>query len=241
MTDEYLVPHDSWASEYDALFDASFGNVLQHLTDLTVETIRSLKPTPAAVLDVGAGTGRLSIPLTELGYSVTAVDPSRAMLDQLIQRLPGKVSTHVSPIEKFAIDEQFDVAVCVFTVSSYWLTEQQFLASLQVIYDHLIPDGFLIIDRTNEAAFVDTIIETDFVRREARVTALEDSLYQFTEDSEVIDHLGAHAVTDAFEIRYWTEEEMLQAAHAVGFSIVEDLSDRFVGSGASFYRLTKNS
>ena len=233
------IPHDSWAAEYDALFDASFGTFLQHFTDLTVETISSLHPAPAAVLDVGAGTGRLSIPLAESGYSVTAVDPSRAMLDQLTHRSPGEVKTHVSAIETFAIDEQFDLAVCVFTVSSYWLTEAQLLASLQVIHDHLVPGGSLIIDRTDEAAFVDTVVETDFVRREARVTPLGDSLFQFTENSEVIDDLGPRSVTDTFEIRYWTEEEMLEAVHAVGFVEVEDLSKRFAGSGASFYCMTR--
>jgi len=241
MAGKNMVPHDSWASEYDILFNESFGMFLQQLTDLTVETITSLKPAPADVLDVGAGTGRLSIPLAKSGYSVTAVDPSEAMLDQLTQRLPGKVSTHVSLIENFAINQQFHIAVCVFTVSSYWLSEQQLQASLQAIYDHLVPGGSLIIDRTNEAAFSDTVVETEFVRREARVTPLGDSRYQFTEDSEVTDHLGSRSVTDTFEIRYWTEEEMLTASDAVGFSKIEDLSDRFIGSGASFYRFIKTA
>ena len=40
---------------------------------------------------------------------------------------------------------------------------------------------------------------------------------------------------------YWTEKEMLTAADAVGFSTVEDLSDRFIGSGASFYRFIKTA
>ena len=239
MSERHTIPHDSWASEYDILFNESFGMFLQQLTELTVETITSLKPTPANVLDVGAGTGRLSIPLAEIGYSVTAVDPSEGMLGQLVQRLPGKVSTFVSPIENFVINQQFHIAVCVFTVPSYWLSERQLQASLQVIYDHLVPGGSLIIDRTNEAAFADTVVETEFVRREARVMPLGDSRYQFTEDSEVTDHLGSRMVTDAFEIRYWTEKEMLTAADAVGFSTVEDLSDRFVGSGASFYRFIK--
>ncbi len=97
------VPHDSWASDYDALFDASFGLFLEHFTDLTIETINSIVPAPAAVLDVGAGTGRLSIPLADAGYAVTAVDPSSAMLEQLASRLSGRVLTTAAfPIENFS-------------------------------------------------------------------------------------------------------------------------------------------
>lgn len=234
------VPHDSWASDYDALFDASFGLFLEHFTDLTIETINSIVPAPAIVLDVGAGTGRLSIPLVDAGYAVTAVDPSSAMLEQLASRLSGRVvRTVASLIEKFSSSDRFDIAVCVFTVSSYWLTEQQLRSSLRAIYDHLVPGGSLIIDRTSEAAFADTVVETDFVRRDARVTSLGANMYRFTENSEVIDHDGTRTVSDSFEIRYWTEEQLLSVADAVGFSQVEDLSDRFVGSGASFYRLIK--
>jgi len=236
------VPHDSWASDYDALFDASFGLFLEHFTDLTIETINSIVAAPAAVLDVGAGTGRLSIPLADAGYTVTAVDPSSAMLEQLVSRLSERVvRTVASPIENFSSSDRFDIAVCVFTVSSYWLTEQQLRSSLRAIYDHLVPGGSLIIDRTSEAAFADTVVETDFVRRQALVSPLGGNMYRFTENSEVIDHEGTRTVRDSFEIRFWTEEEMLQAAHAVGFSKAEDLSDRLAGSGTSFYRLTKNS
>lgn len=234
------VPHDSWASDYDALFDASFGLFLEHFTDLTVVTVKSIVPAPAAVLDVGAGTGRLSIPLADAGYSVTAVDPSSAMLEQLASRLSGRVvRTVASPIENFSSSDRFDIAVCVFTVSSYWLTEQQLRSSLSAIYDHLVPGGSLVIDRTSEAAFADTVVETDFVRREARVTPLGANMYRFTENSEVIDHNVTRTVSDSFEIRYWTEEQLLSVADTVGFSQVENLSDQFVGSGASFYRLIK--
>ena len=236
------VPHDSWASDYDALFDASFGLFLEHFTDLTIEMINSIVPAPAAVLDVGAGTGRLSIPLADAGYAVTAVDPSSAMLEQLASRLSGRVLTTAAfPIENFSSSDRFDIAVCVFTVSSYWLTEQQLRSSLRAIYDHLVPGGSLIIDRTSEAAFADTVVETDFVRRDARVTPLGANMYRFTENSEVIDHDGTRTVCDSFEIRYWTEEQLLSVADAVGFLQAEDLSDRFVGSGASFYRLVKTS
>jgi SAM-dependent methyltransferase len=42
----------------------------------------SLPPAPARVLDVGAGTGAMTILAAELGHRVTALDLSPAMLDQ---------------------------------------------------------------------------------------------------------------------------------------------------------------
>ncbi len=58
--------------------------------------IRHLPPPPARVLDVGAGTGSLSLPLARLGYQVTALDISPMMLERL--RLK-------------AADENFDIEI----------------------------------------------------------------------------------------------------------------------------------
>jgi len=48
-----------------------------------------------AVLELGAGTGRLAIPLADHGLTVTAVDASAAMLVRLRDRDPGNAVTTV--------------------------------------------------------------------------------------------------------------------------------------------------
>lgn len=50
--------------------------------DLTWRYLDAHLPSGGAVLDVGAGTGRYSIPLCQRGYRVTAVDLAAALVDQ---------------------------------------------------------------------------------------------------------------------------------------------------------------
>jgi SAM-dependent methyltransferase len=48
-----------------------------------------LGPEPCRVLDLGAGTGKLTRMVVEAGHDVVAVDPSREMLAPLMAALPG--------------------------------------------------------------------------------------------------------------------------------------------------------
>ena len=76
-------PHDSWAEVYDEAYTQSFGALYDMLTTKTLEVIRENTESGKDVLDIGAGTGRISLPLVRGGYSVCAVDPSTKMLNVL--------------------------------------------------------------------------------------------------------------------------------------------------------------
>ena len=76
-------PHDSWAEVYDEAYEQSFGTLYTMLTDMTLDIIANNTKLGTKILDIGAGTGRLSIPLLQHGYSVCAVDASSKMLNVL--------------------------------------------------------------------------------------------------------------------------------------------------------------
>ncbi|MBF4163246.1 class I SAM-dependent methyltransferase [Nocardioides acrostichi] len=66
---------------------------------------------PSSVLELGAGTGKLTRPLVELGHDVHACDPDEQMLAMLRSELPGVRSSLSSAEEIPAGDRSADVVV----------------------------------------------------------------------------------------------------------------------------------
>lgn len=71
---------------------------------------------PLDVLDLGAGTGKLTRALVQAGHRVTAVDPSEGMLAVLTRALP-QVRVVVAPAERLPLDDQ---SLDVVTVAQAW-------------------------------------------------------------------------------------------------------------------------
>lgn len=71
---------DAWAGEYDRYRPGYPAELFE-----TIQSRLGLPPRPL-VVDLGAGTGRASLAMAELGWRVTAVEPGKPMLDQLRAR-----------------------------------------------------------------------------------------------------------------------------------------------------------
>jgi ubiquinone/menaquinone biosynthesis C-methylase UbiE len=238
------VPHDSWANSYDQLFEASFGSHLVNLTDSTMEIVLELSEPTESILDIGAGTGRMSLPLIESNFYVAALDPSAGMLSQLATKLPNHPNLELihSPVAKLEMRESYNGALClcIFTVSSYWLDEPTLANSLRSIYNALLPNGWLIIDRTLKSSFSDTIFQNERIQRQAMIEDLGGDIFRFTEQSTISSSNNIKQINDSFLIRYWEEDLFMDHVVATGFNLEQDLSQAFASSGASFYLLRKD-
>ena len=83
---------DDWAMLAEPFAKGAYATVKGKVRTFVVheQLRRHLPPPPAAVLDVGGGAGHQSVPLARVGYEVTILDPSPAMLDQARERLAGE-------------------------------------------------------------------------------------------------------------------------------------------------------
>lgn len=235
-------PHASWAEVYDLAYEQSFGCFYTNLTYKTLEVITEVITTDKKIIDFGAGTGRLSIPLAEKGFEVTSVEPCLAMLEQLEQKKQPtmKLKTVCSTMQDYKGQEQFDFAMCVFTVLIYLLDEQSLKKALIVAYDALKPNGLLFLDIPSVNLFNSYSRITEQFERNVLILKQENNLYLYLEDF-ILNHSNNEKTRyqDEFFIKHWEADLVDKLLVEIGFLHEADLTEYFIGSGSHYWLMRK--
>ncbi|MBI2444049.1 MAG: class I SAM-dependent methyltransferase [Candidatus Magasanikbacteria bacterium] len=102
------------------------------------------------VLDIGAGTGRISLPLARLGARVTAADISEEMLKILVKKCQAAnrfVATEVTDAETLPFEsEVFDIVVATFLLVHL----KNPAGFFDEVYRVLKPEGILVVTNINQ-------------------------------------------------------------------------------------------
>ena len=107
----------------------------------------------AKVLELGAGSGRVTIPLARDGHDVVAVDQMKPMLAKLRARvasLPAAASKRIKVVEgdlrDFSVEGKFPLVIAAFNVLEHLYTRGEFAACLARVAEHLAPGGAFAFD-----------------------------------------------------------------------------------------------
>jgi SAM-dependent methyltransferase len=143
------VFNSHYAGQYDRLY---VEKNYQSECDLIDEAVlRHASATPKTLLDVGCGTGGHAIELASRGYSVTGVDLSQAMLDQAIDKTKAIDSTLrptflCGDARDFETGQVHDLAIMMFAVVGYLISNDDVLAGLRNIRRQLKPGALFLCD-----------------------------------------------------------------------------------------------
>lgn len=219
----------TYAEYYDLFYqDKNYKQEVAYVTSLVDQHARiPIKD----VLDLGCGTGRHDVFLTNAGYAVTGVDLSPEMIalaqvrdsEQRRVYLKGDVRTA-------SLDQQFDAVFSLFHVASYLTSEVDLESFMRVAYGHLKPGGIFIFDFWNAPAVVKDPpvvrkrkIETEqqlIVRESIPEIEAENNTIDVCFNLTVRDKASGqeHTFKEIHPMRYWFEKELQSMAIQQSFS-----------------------
>ncbi len=131
------------AARYDDPSDRMFApSAIRPVVDVLAELAGE-----GAALELGIGTGRIALPLSERGVRVHGIDLSEAMVARLRAK-PGGESIGVT-IGDFAatrVDGTFTVAYLVYNTINNLTSQDAQVACFQNVAAHLAPGGCFVIE-----------------------------------------------------------------------------------------------
>ena len=188
---------NNYARYYDLLYqDKDYVGETQFIQQL-VKTYALLAE---KILDLGCGTGIHATLLAKQGYQVQGVDISQEMLQKASDRLshlpPDLVSrlkfTH-GDIRTVRLNQTFDVVLSLFHVVSYQTINEDLLATIATVKEHLKPGGIFIFD-----VWYGPAVLSD--RPTVRVKRLEDEQILVTRIAEPVMHPNENWVDVNYQV-----------------------------------------
>lgn len=140
------MSYQHFALLYDELMmDAPYENWLQFI----MKNITKYGNGGKRLLDLGCGTGTLSIPLSVQGYNVTGIDLSEEML-AIAQAKSTDAGVQIAYFQQDMRElegfEPFDIIGVFCDSLNYLRTEQDVELTFKNIFDHLLPGGLFLFD-----------------------------------------------------------------------------------------------
>lgn len=198
-------------------------------TQAAVEALATLAK-DGPVLELGIGTGRIAVPLSEKGLMVHGIDASTSMIEEL-RKKPGGNAIPVTSgdFAEVPAKEKFSLIYVVFNTFFSLLTQEDQVRCFANVAKHLLPDGVFVIEAfvpdpprvTGNQNVVASKVEVDEVRLD--VTRY-DPLQQLLKAQHVVIANGT-IQTYPIQLRYAWPSELDLMAQLAGLQLKERWSN----------------
>lgn len=135
---------------------------------------------PNQILELGCGTGNISIPLAKKGYKVMGLDLSEDMLAVASQKAKEQnieISFVQESMVEFSLHTKADVILAICDSLNYITDEQDLLEVFHRAYQHLEEEGFFIFDLNTLYKFSEVLAEHVFVEHLEGITYIWENYF----------------------------------------------------------------
>lgn len=231
---------DFFAIYYDLLYSH---RDIKAETDFLEEMFRECSLVEVRrVLDVGCGTGLHSVELGRRGYEVVGVDVSPEMVE--IARSKAKGMVNVSFVQadatKLNFNGEFDAAIAMYGVVSYFISDDELLGFFRSVRRALKPGSVFIFDTWNLVGVHAKRVyyETPFAsfRKTGSMLAVKEEQWRVSFVDQVADAVISWSVIDLsrgtvdvfshkLKLRLFTLRELVHVLRETGFELCRVYED----------------
>ncbi len=192
--------------------------------------------TPELVLDLGCGTGKMTLELARRGYDMTGVDYSPEMLGIAKEEAEGEgfdVLWLCQDIREFELYGTVDITVCCLDTLNHLTRKSDIDKCLCLVHNYLIPDGLFIFDINGKYKFENIYSDRTYAMEERGAVCIWQNDYNpksrlcdfyITLFEEGSDRRYTRYDETQRE-RMYTVKEMRSALVKAGFEVVGAYSD----------------
>lgn len=197
---------------------------------------KSLASPGQSILEIACGTGRLTIPLAESGFSLTGLDLSQSMLDEALVKAK-KAGVNIKWIQadcsNFSLDQKFPLVFMGCNSLQHLHRNDQVTDFLKAAKNHLQPGGLFSCDifKPDLGILTRDPATKHHVLKYKNADGIEVSLDETNSYDEVsqINRItwyhsapdGRLLKSDSLEMRQFFPQELEQLFSASGFRITE--------------------
>ncbi|MGO4273963.1 class I SAM-dependent methyltransferase [Paenibacillus sp. TAF58] len=233
------MSYEKFAYTYDRLMNSM---PYEDWLRFVKESFERFRMKPSTIVDLGCGTGNLTIPLALEGYQLTGIDLSEDMLAVAEQKMGehrsqlrgGSIHWVQQDLREWDLGEQVDVALSICDSLNYLLEEEDIVDAFRQTFKGLKPGGLFLFDvHTPEQLFAYADSQPFFLNEddvayiwtsemdEVRVQ-IEHDLTIFVKDSgmNIFRRIDETHQQRAYSLQ-WLKDMLL----AVGFTEVQMAAD----------------
>ncbi|RWZ60011.1 class I SAM-dependent methyltransferase [Halobacillus fulvus] len=137
------MSYNRMAQVYDRLMESA---PYDHWSEFTQRMVELHHPGVTQVLDLGCGTGEITLKLKDKGYKMTGVDLSEEMLAMAQQKAPVGISWLCQDMTDLKGLRGFDCVISYCDVFNYLTSEEHVQKAFRSAYEALEPSGLFLFD-----------------------------------------------------------------------------------------------